>query len=121
MTPPAPLRLSTMNCLPSRLLNCAAIMRPTLSLMAPGGNGTMTRTGLTGYSCAAAAVVRASRKAAALSIIPCTLEVLAPGEVCNKAIDHFQDRVGAPRAARGKALSKLLQRRERRDDLEMTD
>ena len=50
MTPPAPPRLSTTTCLPHRSPSCVAIMRPTMSLLPPGGNGTMSRTGLAGYS-----------------------------------------------------------------------
>jgi hypothetical protein len=48
MTPPAPLRFSTTTCLPSRADNGVAIMRPTVSLMAPGGNAMIIRTGLVG-------------------------------------------------------------------------
>jgi hypothetical protein len=48
MTPAAPARLSTTTCLPSRVPSWVAIMRPTVSLMAPGGNGMISRTGLVG-------------------------------------------------------------------------
>src|SRR5215510_9713346 len=68
MTPPAPLRLSTTTCLPRRPVSCVATMRPTVSLMAPGGNGTISRTGFDGYSCAVAPAVSASRKLKAVSI-----------------------------------------------------
>ena len=38
-----------MICRPSRSLSCAAIRRPTTSLLPPGGNGMISRTGLVGY------------------------------------------------------------------------
>src|SRR5262249_50760338 len=54
MVPPAPARLSTYTCCPSFILSCCATSRPTTSLLPPGGNGTISRTGRFGYSSATA-------------------------------------------------------------------
>src|SRR5688572_1476636 len=49
MTPPAPVRLSTTNCWPHFSESFWAIVRAVVSVPAPGANGTIMRTGLSGY------------------------------------------------------------------------
>src|SRR5262245_61897094 len=49
MFPPAPGRLSTMNCCPVSSLSLAARIRATASLAPPGACGTIIVTGLVGY------------------------------------------------------------------------
>src|SRR5262245_51638350 len=51
----APGRLSTMTCCLRFSESFGAIVRHSVSLPPPGGNGEMIRTGLTGYGCCAAA------------------------------------------------------------------
>ena len=53
--PPAPGRFSTTNDWPHASLNFCANTRPSVSLPPPVANGTTTRVGLAGYSCACAA------------------------------------------------------------------
>src|SRR6185295_17935511 len=53
--PAAPGRLSTRNCWPKASASFAVTRRVVISTPAPGGKLTMTRTGLIGYDCAAAA------------------------------------------------------------------
>src|SRR5689334_1768818 len=59
MLPPAPARLSAMNCVPYALVSVSATRRPMMSVGPPGGNGMMTRTGLVGY-CWALATLKPS-------------------------------------------------------------
>src|SRR5688572_19098958 len=49
ISPPAPPRLSTTNCWPRNSESLFENTRAVMSLPPPGANGTMTRTGLTGY------------------------------------------------------------------------
>src|SRR5262249_59858254 len=53
-TPPAPARLSTNTVCPSFCPSCWATIRPTMSLLPPGGNGMISRIGRDGESSAAA-------------------------------------------------------------------
>src|SRR5882762_9524480 len=69
MIPPAPPWLSATTCLPRRSESWKAIIRPTTSLLPPGGNGMIIRTGLLGYDCAAACVVYSAAAASARSSI----------------------------------------------------
>src|SRR6478609_2648130 len=46
--PPAPARLSTMNCWPNALDSSGAIARARMSVVPPAANGTTMRTGLVG-------------------------------------------------------------------------
>jgi hypothetical protein len=46
--PPAPPRLSTTSGLPRRSPSCWPITRATMSLLPPGGNGTISRIGRLG-------------------------------------------------------------------------
>ena len=48
LDPAAPVRLSTTNCWPHSSDMCAASMRAVVSVPAPGVNGEMKRTGLSG-------------------------------------------------------------------------
>src|SRR6266571_329281 len=64
MMPPAPPWLSATTCLPRRSASWKAIMRPTTSLLPPGGNGMMSRTGLLGYGWAEAFAYSAAAKSA---------------------------------------------------------
>src|SRR5262252_3261332 len=63
MMPPAPPWLSTMTDLPMRSPSWNAIMRPTTSLLPPGGKGITRRSGLVGKVCAFAAVANARASA----------------------------------------------------------
>src|SRR5262245_34572035 len=62
MTLPAPPRLSITICWPRLSLIFGATMRAMMSVLPPGANGTIRRTGRTGYVCAnasgAAAIAR---------------------------------------------------------------
>jgi hypothetical protein len=49
MVPPAPARLSTMNCWPNSAVSFDANMRATMSVPPPGASGTITRTGRSGH------------------------------------------------------------------------
>src|SRR5688572_18272435 len=50
MMPPAPGRLSTMNCWPVTSLSLVVKMRATVSVAAPGALGRIMRTGFSGYA-----------------------------------------------------------------------
>src|SRR5882672_11248314 len=64
MIPPAPLPwLSATTCLPRRSESWKAIMRPTTSLLPPGGKGMTRRSGLVGKVWALAAVAKARANA----------------------------------------------------------
>src|SRR5262252_2123079 len=63
MMPPAPPWLSTMTDLPMRSPSWNAIMRPTTSLLPPGGKGITRRSGLVGKVWAFAAVANARASA----------------------------------------------------------
>src|ERR1700739_1360885 len=52
--PPAPPTFSTTTVWPRRADNCCAMMRPTISVVPPGANGTISVTGLGGQSSAKA-------------------------------------------------------------------
>jgi hypothetical protein len=54
IVPPAPPRFSITNCWPSICESLAVSGRATVSVPPPGGNGTITLTGLLGQSCASA-------------------------------------------------------------------
>ena len=55
MLPPAPARLSTMNCWPKALVSSGASARARMSVVPPAANGTTMRTGLVGqWLCACA-------------------------------------------------------------------
>jgi hypothetical protein len=49
--PLAPGRFSTMICWPRRSVILGPIRRDMISIVLPGGNGTMILTGLAGYAC----------------------------------------------------------------------
>src|SRR5436190_22466884 len=91
MIPPAPPWLSTTTCLPRRSESWKAIMRPTTSLLPPGGNGMIMRTGLLGYACAAASVVYTSAAAdnARNSIVDFSVCGISPP---NSACTQFDQR-----------------------------
>src|SRR3954471_1915716 len=61
--PAAPGRLSTTTCWPSPAASCVETSRASRSLPPPGANGTMRRSGLVGYSAAAALKESAAAKA----------------------------------------------------------
>src|SRR4029078_3200267 len=79
ITPPAPPRLSTNTCWPSWLLSCCATSRPTTSLLPPGGNGTIKRTGRFGESSAKAFGVNVNAREARGSIRDSIVGIVFPG------------------------------------------
>src|SRR5512132_2614227 len=87
--PAAPGLFSTYTCCPRIFDISAATERPTISELPPGANGTISRTGLTGYVCACAANATASATmiAAMIRLMGCFLEVIAP-----KAAIHRDNR-----------------------------
>jgi hypothetical protein len=83
IVPPAPDRLSAMNCWPNSAVSRAANMRATISVPPPGASGTIMRTvfsgHLAGWACAAGkleasvssiAHVRETRRCVKWGIIP---------------------------------------------------
>src|SRR5690349_6186273 len=72
--PPAPERLSTMNCCPNSCASFAVSTRAMMSVLPPGANGTATRTGLSGhFPACASACGAAARRASVNTILPALL------------------------------------------------
>src|SRR5512133_3847710 len=72
--PPAPARLSTMNCCPNAFESSGAIARARMSVVPPAGKGTTMRTGLAGQATCANAGAAAS--AADIAIVVRTNRLL---------------------------------------------
>src|SRR5215470_6458473 len=79
MMPPAPPWLSTTTDLPRRSESWKAIMRPTTSLLPPGGKGITRRSGFVGKVWAPAAVAKARAKAQRIFRIISSLRLYAGG------------------------------------------
>src|SRR5712672_7317 len=67
--PPAPARFSTTNCWPRVSLSFAPTILAMISTGPPGANGTMTRTGLFGQSCAWQTTAHAAHNAKTRTIV----------------------------------------------------
>src|SRR5258708_3807037 len=86
MLPPAPARVSTTTCCPSRTPSGSATTRALLSATPPGVKGTMMRSGFAGHSWPMAALIRISERKTLRAI---RIESRAP--LCAAAL-HRRDR-----------------------------
>jgi len=66
--PPPPLLFSTTSVCPSATFARSATTRATMSVVPPGANGTISRTGLAGYVCAATHGAKPATGIAATSV-----------------------------------------------------
>src|SRR5262252_10800638 len=99
MMPPAPPWLSTMTDLPMRSPSWNAIMRPTTSLLPPGGKGITRRSGLVGKVWAFAAVANARASAQRIFRVISSLRFYSggldePSVLVDAALQHRRKLLG---------------------------
>src|SRR5262249_18418181 len=125
MMPPAPPWLSTTTALPMRSESWNAIMRPTTSLLPPGGKGMTRRSGFVGKVWALAAVANARAKTPRSFRIISSLRLYAggpdePSVLVDAALQHRRKLLGGVGDHRHRELVDLpadVGIAERRDQL----